>query len=352
MTIENCAKVVFFLDFFLLSTASKLLKTLFLISSLVVSLPTNLHRPLHSLLNDKIKGLFPANEFPPEPSRTTALKKLDSLSPFALEKQPSDQRLFAFDRESFEAFIATMDRWVSPSDLRARLGELLGPGELEAAAEELQRDALFGFLNQEGLERFMQRLRKTNREGGSNIVEIAKSALEMTVFGDKCGEVERLFGGIGELIELVGGFSKDIRRKLVEKDTFYLTFSVKTVKYQVNEYIVKAFQKIGARMDAFHSEEGSPEATRERERGSVFDKFLGIGEQPPSQEEQVQKTQGETDFSAFIEKAHEEKLQKDPRVIYTEFRNKKNKGASVIGVRRDSLEGRRLERISEEVRFM
>ena len=281
------------------------------------------------------------------------LRKVDSLSNFTPDKQPNDQRLFSFDKESFEMFIGSMDLRVSIADLKSRLAEFLNLSELDSMVMELQKDPLFGFLNQEGLERFMQRLRKANKEG-KNLMEIAKSSFEMTIFGDKCGEVERLFGGIGELIEMVGAFSKEIRRKLVEKDPYYMTFSTKAVKYQVNEYIAKAFKKIGARIDAFYSEEASPEATKDRERGSVFDKFLGIGEQPPNSksEEPVQKAQGETDFSAFIEKAHEEKLQKDPRIIYTEFRNKRNKGnMSSIGGKRGSVEGRRLEKISEDVRF-
>jgi len=366
-SIEKCEKVVLFLNFFLLTMARKLLKILYLIINLVSSIPMNLLRPLNSIVNDKFKGLFAINELNFQKDAfslkknteyvQSPLKKLDSPS-LSNEKIQNNEKigLFSFDKESFEAFMKTSDNKVLINDLKAFFIEIFAGFQssernIAGFIENLRKDPIFGFLSHGILNKFIEKLRKyiaKTPEKIENLDDIMRSLLEITVFTSKSEEISRLFAGIAEIIELVTSFSKEIKRKFLEKDPFFLNFTGKPAKFQINEFISKAFKKIGVRMDGFNRE-NSLEINKDGNKESTLEKFYNYGEKNEKTEEKIQKTLGiETNFCDFIEKAHERNREKDPKVIYTEYRKKKNKENESFGENKGQMRGDDLG-ISENV---
>ena len=111
-----------------------------------------------------------------------------------------------------------------------------------------------------------------------------------------------------------------------EKEPDYVIPSHNKQKYMVNEFIASSFQKIGERMNQFLfiSEENPAQASPIR--SSNFEQFYNFGDENFEKTAENKKYELEqTNYSEFIEKAHEIYKGNDPKTIYTEFRKKKPK---------------------------
>ncbi len=109
-----------------------------------------------------------------------------------------------------------------------------------------------------------------------------------------------------------------------EKDPDYVIPSHHQQKFILNEFIANSFQKIGERMNQFfiNSEENIVQPIQSP--SSNFDQYYNFGEENFEKSAENKKDEiKQTNYSEFIEKAHELYKENDPKTIYTEFRKKK-----------------------------